>query len=174
MTLPAVILVDVSRCRMIKTSGPDTLLTAPRTTRPAALFAHHHVRRLARAGILHQPRSVRRCLDVYYSVRRDLFRRSRSNSVCLDGRTASAAGESADAQSPIDNSDDAARAQARSAIGSVALGVNWSSNFIIGLCFLPLRDWLAGGRDDRQGSVFYIFAVVSAIGALIMLRRLPG
>lgn len=64
--------------------------------------------------------------------------------------------------------------QARSAVGSAALGVNWLSNFAIGLCFLPLRDLLSGGQEDGSGTIFYIFAGISAIGAVVMLRRVPA
>ncbi|KAG2157578.1 general substrate transporter [Suillus bovinus] len=45
-----------------------------------------------------------------------------------------------------------------SAISSVGLSLNWSSNFVIGLIFLPLRNLLASGDSMKEGRVFYVFA----------------
>ncbi|KAL8292255.1 hypothetical protein RQP46_001721 [Phenoliferia psychrophenolica] len=45
--------------------------------------------------------------------------------------------------------------KARSACASAALGTNWSSNFFIGLLFLPLRNWLSGGLPSGEGTIFY-------------------
>ncbi|KAG1769464.1 general substrate transporter [Suillus placidus] len=45
-----------------------------------------------------------------------------------------------------------------SAISSVGLSLNWSSNFVIGLIFLPLRNFLANGDPMKEGRVFYLFA----------------
>lgn len=56
---------------------------------------------------------------------------------------------------------------------SALQGVNWSSNFCVGLFFLPLRNWLSdGGRKD--GQVFYLFAIASAVGAIVMSKRIPA
>ena len=41
-----------------------------------------------------------------------------------------------------------------------------------GLLFLPIRDWFAGGREDGSGTVFYLFAIVSALGVATVARRL--
>ncbi|KAK4050134.1 Bifunctional purine biosynthesis protein PurH [Microbotryomycetes sp. JL201] len=79
----------------------------------------------------------------------------------------------------------------RSATASVALAVNWVSNLLVvscrtdsgskvsdvclsnkGLTFLPLRDWLAGGKADGSGTVFYVFAVMSALGCVVLAKRL--
>lgn len=46
-----------------------------------------------------------------------------------------------------------------SALSSIALSLNWSANFIVGLIFLPLRNFLADGEAAKEGRVFYIFAV---------------
>ncbi|SGY48154.1 BQ5605_C001g00620 [Microbotryum silenes-dioicae] len=62
--------------------------------------------------------------------------------------------------------------EARSATASAALGTNWGLNFIIGLTFLPLRDFLSGGRTSGSGTIFYFFSIISAVGYLVMARRL--
>ncbi|KAJ7470350.1 general substrate transporter [Mycena latifolia] len=46
-----------------------------------------------------------------------------------------------------------------SALSSIALSLNWTANFIIGLVFLPLRNFLADGEATKEGRVFYLFAV---------------
>ncbi|KDE07312.1 hypothetical protein, variant [Microbotryum lychnidis-dioicae p1A1 Lamole] len=62
--------------------------------------------------------------------------------------------------------------EARSATASAALGTNWGLNFIIGLTFLPLRDFLSGGRTSGSGTIFYFFSIISAVGYFVMARRL--
>lgn len=47
-----------------------------------------------------------------------------------------------------------------SAVSSVALALNWLSNFVVGLSFLPLRDWLAGGDPSKNGHIFYVFGTL--------------
>ncbi|TFK46028.1 general substrate transporter [Heliocybe sulcata] len=47
-----------------------------------------------------------------------------------------------------------------SAISSVALSLNWITNFAVGLVFLPLRNLLSGGNPEQEGRVFYAFALV--------------
>ncbi|KAF7322678.1 25S rRNA adenine-N(1) methyltransferase [Mycena chlorophos] len=42
-----------------------------------------------------------------------------------------------------------------SALSSVALSLNWSANFVVGLVFLPLRNALQG---YGEGTVFFVFA----------------
>jgi hypothetical protein len=37
--------------------------------------------------------------------------------------------------------------------------VSGTANFIVGLVFLPLRNFLAGGEATKEGRVFYLFAV---------------
>ncbi|ORY82340.1 general substrate transporter [Leucosporidium creatinivorum] len=63
--------------------------------------------------------------------------------------------------------------QARSATASAALGVNWLSNFCVGLTFLPLRNWLSGS-GGKDGQVFYLFAVIIAVGVVVLGRRIPS
>jgi hypothetical protein len=62
---------------------------------------------------------------------------------------------------------------------SESQAVNWISNLLIGLCFLPLRDYLArrtggggGGGDDGEGSgtVFYVFTAWTALGVVVLAR----
>ncbi|KAJ7771781.1 general substrate transporter [Mycena metata] len=47
-----------------------------------------------------------------------------------------------------------------SAMSAISLGLNWSSNFLVGLVFLPLRNFLADGDATKEGRVFYIFAIL--------------
>jgi len=54
---------------------------------------------------------------------------------------------------------------ARAAASSVALGINWSFNFLVGATFLPLQQWLAAGQRSKEGDVFFVFAATCAIGA---------
>ncbi|KAJ7093162.1 general substrate transporter [Mycena epipterygia] len=46
-----------------------------------------------------------------------------------------------------------------SALSSIALSLNWTANFLVGLVFLPLRNFLADGDATKEGRVFYVFAV---------------
>jgi len=46
-----------------------------------------------------------------------------------------------------------------SALSSIALSLNWTANFLVGLVFLPLRNFLADGEATKEGRVFYVFAV---------------
>uniref|UniRef100_A0A0W0G814 Major facilitator superfamily (MFS) profile domain-containing protein n=1 Tax=Moniliophthora roreri TaxID=221103 RepID=A0A0W0G814_MONRR len=47
-----------------------------------------------------------------------------------------------------------------SALSSIALSLNWFTNFVVGLFFLPLRRFLSGDHPDKEGRVFWVFAVV--------------
>jgi SP family facilitated glucose transporter-like MFS transporter 3 len=47
-------------------------------------------------------------------------------------------------------------------------------NFFVGLVFLPLRDLLAGGDPEKEGRVFYVFAVVLFASAFVLLRKYRG
>lgn len=60
--------------------------------------------------------------------------------------------------------------QAVSGLGSIALSVNWIFNFFIGLGFLPLREWLIHEDGRGAGTVFYIFAAMMSVTAVIFLR----
>jgi len=55
---------------------------------------------------------------------------------------------------------DVAPYHAVSALSSAALSINWISNFIVGLVFLPLRNFLEWGNPDNEGRVFYVFAAI--------------
>ncbi|KAF8604593.1 general substrate transporter [Ceratobasidium sp. AG-I] len=46
-----------------------------------------------------------------------------------------------------------------SAMSSLSMSVNWSTNFLIGVAFLPLRNFLAGLSFGGEGRVFYVFVV---------------
>jgi len=47
---------------------------------------------------------------------------------------------------------------ATGAVGSFALAINWIGNFLVGICFLPLRSYLSGPAGSHDGNVFFIFA----------------
>jgi len=61
-----------------------------------------------------------------------------------------------------------------SAMSSVALSLNWISNFIIGMVFLPLRNLLASGDASKEGRVFYVIAGVFGISFIIFSRVYRG
>ncbi|KAG8887963.1 hypothetical protein FRB99_004181, partial [Tulasnella sp. 403] len=65
---------------------------------------------------------------------------------------------------------------AASATSSLALSLNWITNFIVGVGFLPLRDWLSSpdpnapsGRSG-EGRIFYYFAAVFGLCCLTFAR----
>ncbi|WWC88785.1 uncharacterized protein L201_003698 [Kwoniella dendrophila CBS 6074] len=69
------------------------------------------------------------------------------------------------------------------AVSSLSLSVNWITNFVIAILFLPLRDFLSTPIDPRdplssrkgEGRVFYVFTGVLAIGGMLVWRGLrPG
>ncbi|GAA5858373.1 hypothetical protein JCM1840_001170 [Sporobolomyces johnsonii] len=62
--------------------------------------------------------------------------------------------------------------EAKSATASIAVATNWISNLIIGVAFLPFRDWLAEWTGSGSGSVFFVFAALSAVGAGVVGRLL--
>jgi SP family facilitated glucose transporter-like MFS transporter 3 len=43
-------------------------------------------------------------------------------------------------------------------------------NFLVGLGFLPLRDFLAGDDVGKQGRVFYVFAGVLLLSTFALWR----
>ncbi|KAK7793268.1 hypothetical protein R5R35_006661 [Gryllus longicercus] len=55
---------------------------------------------------------------------------------------------------------------ARGAATSLAVAVNWTANFIVGLAFLPLAEAL-------HGYVFIIFAILQALFVLFIFRKVP-
>ncbi|KAL5635193.1 hypothetical protein ACGC1H_003031 [Rhizoctonia solani] len=57
-----------------------------------------------------------------------------------------------------------------SAMSSLSLAVNWSTNFLIGIAFLPLRNFLAKlsfgdavPEGSGEGRIFYVFVIVMII-----------
>jgi len=62
---------------------------------------------------------------------------------------------------------------ATSSLSSIALSLNWTANFLVGVSFLPLRNFLASiGKvkspdaeldNAGQGRVFYVFAALLAV-----------
>ncbi|KAF4604021.1 hypothetical protein EYR40_001205 [Pleurotus pulmonarius] len=60
-----------------------------------------------------------------------------------------------------------------SALSSTGLSLNWIANFFVGLVFLPLRNFLSGASHDKDGRVFYLFALILALsmGALSRVYR---
>lgn len=63
-------------------------------------------------------------------------------------------------------------AQASGSAGSLALAVNWTANFCVGLGFLPLQNALSRGATDGQGNVFYVFAAITLTLLLVRSRTL--
>ncbi|KAH7927725.1 general substrate transporter [Leucogyrophana mollusca] len=61
-----------------------------------------------------------------------------------------------------------------SAISSVGLSLNWIVNFVVGLIFLPLRNFLASGDPMKEGRVFYVFAAVLLSSTFVLSRLYRG
>ncbi|KNZ55602.1 hypothetical protein VP01_2637g2 [Puccinia sorghi] len=57
-----------------------------------------------------------------------------------------------------------------SASGSLGLALNWASNFLVGLIFLPLRNVMSSPDGDGDGNVFYIFTILGAISTCLIYR----
>lgn len=62
--------------------------------------------------------------------------------------------------------------QSRSASSTLGLSINWSLNILIGLFFLPVRNYLAAPDGTGQGNVFYIFLITSALAVVVLGRLL--
>lgn len=43
-------------------------------------------------------------------------------------------------------------------------------NFIVGLSFLPLRNFLSGGETKYEGRVFYLFGSLLLVSYLVLYR----
>ena len=43
-------------------------------------------------------------------------------------------------------------------------------NFFVGLIFLPIRNFLSGGDQYKEGLVFYIFVVILALSVFMLFR----
>ncbi|KAJ9120194.1 hypothetical protein QFC22_003094 [Naganishia vaughanmartiniae] len=67
-------------------------------------------------------------------------------------------------------------AHAVPAVSSLALSCSWTSNFVIALAFLPLRDALAyedgQGKMQGEGRVFYVFLVIHMVALVVIQKRL--
>ncbi|OCF30610.1 vacuolar membrane protein [Kwoniella heveanensis BCC8398] len=66
------------------------------------------------------------------------------------------------------------------AVSSLALSTNWTTNFLIAILFLPIRDMLSTPIDPRdpvsdrkgEGRVFYVFTAVLLAGWILVWRGL--
>jgi len=65
-------------------------------------------------------------------------------------------------------------AHAVSSLSSVALSLNWIINFVVGLIFLPLRNFLSGGDAMKEGRVFYVFVAVLFLSTFALSRLYRG
>nr|XP_019014932.1 uncharacterized protein I206_01019 [Kwoniella pini CBS 10737]OCF53713.1 hypothetical protein I206_01019 [Kwoniella pini CBS 10737] len=54
------------------------------------------------------------------------------------------------------------------AAGSLGLAVNWTLNFCMGAIFLPLQKWLSGGKDEKEGNIFFVIAITCLSVVLAM------
>ncbi|PCH38728.1 general substrate transporter [Wolfiporia cocos MD-104 SS10] len=61
-----------------------------------------------------------------------------------------------------------------SALSSVGLSLNWIANFLVGLVFLPLRNFLSDGDPDKEGRVFYVFAALLAFCTFVLFKVYRG
>ncbi|KAF5372910.1 hypothetical protein D9758_001765 [Tetrapyrgos nigripes] len=50
-----------------------------------------------------------------------------------------------------------------SALSSIALTLNWLTNFGVSLLFLPLQQILSGGNPSHSGRIFWLFAAILAL-----------
>ncbi|OJT14181.1 hypothetical protein TRAPUB_9292 [Trametes pubescens] len=64
--------------------------------------------------------------------------------------------------------------QAVSALSSVGLSLNWIANFLVGLVFLPLRDFLSNGDAEKEGRVFYVFAALLSFFTFMLFGLYRG
>ncbi|POW05329.1 hypothetical protein PSTT_09796 [Puccinia striiformis] len=54
------------------------------------------------------------------------------------------------------------------AAGSLGLAINWATNFMVGLGFLPLRNLTSSIDGDGDGNVFFIFTILGALSTLLI------
>uniref|UniRef100_A0A8H7XKU9 Major facilitator superfamily (MFS) profile domain-containing protein n=1 Tax=Psilocybe cubensis TaxID=181762 RepID=A0A8H7XKU9_PSICU len=57
-----------------------------------------------------------------------------------------------------------------SALSSVALSTSWSTSFLVGLVFLPIRNILSGGDMYKEGRVFYVFGLLFGVASILLFR----
>ncbi|WVQ97572.1 hypothetical protein IAU59_004686 [Kwoniella sp. CBS 9459] len=55
------------------------------------------------------------------------------------------------------------------AAGSVGVALNWSANFCMSAAFLPLQQWMSGGKDSGEGNIFFVLAV-TCLMAMVAMR----
>ena len=48
------------------------------------------------------------------------------------------------------------------------------ANFLVGLVFLPLRNFLSDGDPDKEGRVFYVFAALLAFCTFALFKVYRG
>ncbi|KAM5531819.1 hypothetical protein V8D89_014518 [Ganoderma adspersum] len=61
-----------------------------------------------------------------------------------------------------------------SALSSIGLSLNWIANFLVGLVFLPLRNFLANGDESKEGRVFFVFATLLAFFTFMLFGTYKG
>ncbi|PIL23734.1 MFS general substrate transporter [Ganoderma sinense ZZ0214-1] len=61
-----------------------------------------------------------------------------------------------------------------SALSSIGLSLNWIANFLVGLVFLPLRNFLANGDESKEGRVFFVFAALLAFFTFMLFGTYRG
>lgn len=61
-----------------------------------------------------------------------------------------------------------------SALSSIGLSLNWIANFLVGLVFLPLRNFLAHGDESKEGRVFFVFAALLAFFTFMLFGTYRG
>ncbi|WWD17742.1 hypothetical protein CI109_102183 [Kwoniella shandongensis] len=54
------------------------------------------------------------------------------------------------------------------AAGSVGVALNWTANFCMGAAFLPLQQWMSGGKETGEGNIFFVLAVTCVCAMLAM------
>jgi len=52
--------------------------------------------------------------------------------------------------------------------------IKGTTNFLVGLIFLPLRHLLAGDDPRKEGRVFYVFAGMLAVGMALLGQTYHG
>ncbi|PPQ80356.1 hypothetical protein CVT25_003639 [Psilocybe cyanescens] len=57
-----------------------------------------------------------------------------------------------------------------SALSSVALSLSWSTSFVVGLLFLPIRNLLSGGDMYKEGRVFYVFGLLFCLASILLFK----